>query len=1300
MNDSRGGDDQATITVDINSVTPSGGPNLYTAVLPNVSSMNWTTVTLPSAYTSMVVIATPNYDAGSPPLVTRIRNANGNQFEIKLARTDGQTDETFANVHYTVVEEGVYNTAEHGITMEARKFTSTVTDSTASWIGEQQIGALVNSYTTPVVIGQVMTANDPQWSVFWTRGASLTVAPSSTSVFMGKHVGASANRNLLDEQIGYIVMEQANGTVGGYQYSAAVGDDIVDGFPQGGADYQINGIDAPLSAVGSVNGVDGTDGSWTVLVGNTPLTETTLSLVTDEDQEADEERGHITEQISYLILGSLDTPADVTLATNDTEILETGGATTLTFTLSNPSATPTLVFYSVTGDATTDQDYFELSGSILVPADATSVTETLQAIADEEVELNETIVITLTGTDNPAVSVNTQPVVVTITDDDNTAPTLAATTFTIFETANGGNLVGTLNASDPDPDETLTYSIVGGSGSGLFDIATSTGGITVASGATFDAGLTPSYQLQVQVNDSRGGADQATITVDINSVTPSGGPNLYTAVLPNVSSMNWTTVTLPSAYSSMVVIATPNYDAGSPPLVTRIRNANGNQFDIKLARADGQTDETVANVHYTVAEEGVYNTAEHGITMEARKFTSTVTDSTASWIGEQQIGALVNSYTTPVVIGQVMTANDPQWSVFWSRGTNRNTPPSATSVFMGKHVGGSADRNLADEQIGYLVIEQAAGTVGNYHFSAALGDDTIDGFTQFGGQYSLSGIDVPIAAVGSVSGVDGTDGSWAVLNGNTPISATTLDFVADEDQESDQERGHTDEQVSYLVLGAASNVTPTAVNDEFTTTQDVTLNITSAAGVLANDFDPNLDDTLTVSLVTDVAQGTLLLDADGSFDYTPNGGFTGIDQFTYELSDGELTDTATVTINVVPATTLTLETGVVNATTESWTTVPLPQTFDSMVVVTTLQNDAASPSLIPRIQAADGASFQLRLERTDGATGAITKPVHFLVVEEGVYNVAEHGIKMEAVRFNSSVTDHRLSWFGQAQHANLAHSYNTPVVVGQVMSSNDPQWSAFWSRGTARNEPVSSNAIYVGKHVGDAPNTAIVDELIGYVVIEAGSGMIGNVPYEAAIGDDTVLGITNGGGNYPLTSVSTPEVAIASMTGMDGTDGGWAVLNGENAITATSIDWAVEEDQAADAERGHVDEQLAYIVFGSGAAQATPAAFRMTQELQTQQHRIAQASQSDQHGVNRLPINQTRAILAIHGRFFSWQFITPRIQQIGSTTGRVFPFRFCWQTAVFIDPFTIRLCPIPTDIINRVIFKFRHRNIFTGEVIR
>lgn len=74
--------------------------------------------------------------------------------------------------------------------------------------------------------------------------------------------------------------------------------------------------------------------------------------------------------------------------------------------------------------------------------------------------------------------------------------------------------------------------------------------------------------------------------------------------------------------------------------------------------------------------------------------------------------------------------------------------------------------------------------------------------------------------------------------------------------------------------------------------------VEAAAGVLANDGDPD-GDPISASLVSGPSNGRLTLSADGSFTYTPDAGFTGVDFFTYAVSDGELTGSTNVRLEVV-----------------------------------------------------------------------------------------------------------------------------------------------------------------------------------------------------------------------------------------------------------------------------------------------------------------------------------------------------------------------------------------------------------------
>jgi VCBS repeat-containing protein len=56
--------------------------------------------------------------------------------------------------------------------------------------------------------------------------------------------------------------------------------------------------------------------------------------------------------------------------------------------------------------------------------------------------------------------------------------------------------------------------------------------------------------------------------------------------------------------------------------------------------------------------------------------------------------------------------------------------------------------------------------------------------------------------------------------------------------------------------------------------------------VLGNDTDPDDGDLLTAIPVDNPTNGTLALNDDGSFTYTPNTDFSGTDSFTYVANDG------------------------------------------------------------------------------------------------------------------------------------------------------------------------------------------------------------------------------------------------------------------------------------------------------------------------------------------------------------------------------------------------------------------------------
>jgi len=96
------------------------------------------------------------------------------------------------------------------------------------------------------------------------------------------------------------------------------------------------------------------------------------------------------------------------------------------------------------------------------------------------------------------------------------------------------------------------------------------------------------------------------------------------------------------------------------------------------------------------------------------------------------------------------------------------------------------------------------------------------------------------------------------------------------------------------------NAVPIAINDFYSTLEDMVLNIDSLEGILDNDYDDDGD--LLESLIVDLPlHGALILLIDGSFSYIPDPNSYGIDNFTYMAFDGlTYSNVATVTIFVEP----------------------------------------------------------------------------------------------------------------------------------------------------------------------------------------------------------------------------------------------------------------------------------------------------------------------------------------------------------------------------------------------------------------
>lgn len=93
---------------------------------------------------------------------------------------------------------------------------------------------------------------------------------------------------------------------------------------------------------------------------------------------------------------------------------------------------------------------------------------------------------------------------------------------------------------------------------------------------------------------------------------------------------------------------------------------------------------------------------------------------------------------------------------------------------------------------------------------------------------------------------------------------------------------------------APQNAAPVAANDSYSVNEDGVL----TGNTVGNDSDPDVD-PFTAALVTTASHGTVVMNSDGSFTYTPDVDYNGADSFTYQLFDGlDVSNTATVSVTV------------------------------------------------------------------------------------------------------------------------------------------------------------------------------------------------------------------------------------------------------------------------------------------------------------------------------------------------------------------------------------------------------------------
>ena len=154
---------------------------------------------------------------------------------------------------------------------------------------------------------------------------------------------------------------------------------------------------------------------------------------------------------------------------------------------------------------------------------------------------------------------------------------------------------------------------------------------------------------------------------------------------------------------------------------------------------------------------------------------------------------------------------------------------------------------------------------------------------------------------------------------------------------------------SAAIQVLAVNDAPVAGADGYSLTEDGVLNRPAATGVLANDLDVDGPFPLTVAIESPPAHGSLVLNADGSFVYTPVPNYNGPDAFTYRVADSSAAfDIGSVSLTVTSVND--------NPTANNDTTTATED--GGTVAIDVLANDSFAPDLGETLTVADVTNAQ------------------------------------------------------------------------------------------------------------------------------------------------------------------------------------------------------------------------------------------------------------------------------------------------------------------------------------------------------
>jgi VCBS repeat-containing protein len=553
-----------------------------------------------------------------------------------------------------------------------------------------------------------------------------------------------------------------------------------------------------------------------------------------------------------------------------------------------------------------------------------------------------TFTITTTGAANPPItlSAGTLPTGVTLTDHGNGTATLAGNppasaagthaltfraglgtvptqvfTLTIDDVPVAANDAYTVNEGAtltvPAPgvvgNDTnvvgtpLTASLVSGPAQATFTLNPD-GSFTY----THNGSETVTDTFTYRINDTRLTSNVATVTI---TITPQPDPPVATNDAYSVAEGGTLTIALPGVLGN-------DTDPDSATLTAAL-GAGPAQASAFTLNADGSFTYT-HNGSETTTDSFTYRASDGGLSSEVATVAITITPVNDAPAAVNDAYSVNESATlapaAPGVLGNdtdaeasaltaVLVSGPAHAAAFtlnangsFSYTHNGSETPLADS-FTYRANDGALDSNIATVTITIVPVNDAP-VAGNDSVTVAEGGTltiALPGVLANDTDADSAGLTAVLVTGPAQAGAFtlNADGSFTYTHNGSETLTDNFTYRAND--------GALDSNLATVTITVtAVNDAPTALPDSYGVNEGGTLT-TPAPGVLANDTDPDGTVVVDTATATLPANGTLAINADGSFTYTHNGSETATDSFTYRASDGALqSNVATVTITITP----------------------------------------------------------------------------------------------------------------------------------------------------------------------------------------------------------------------------------------------------------------------------------------------------------------------------------------------------------------------------------------------------------------